>query len=271
MRRAWARSSRWPGPSRRCRSPPKRSILFLAVTAEEQGLLGSEYYARQPIYPLAKTLAAINVDMLNIHGRTNDITIVGLGSSDLDDYVRQAAAEQGRVVRADDEPEKGFYYRSDHFNFAKQGVPALDPRRGARLRRQAGGLRDAHAGGMGRAPLPQAVRRGEAGLGSERRRAGHPAVLDGRLPGRAGGDVSGVEAGQRVQGHPRGAAQGRRRRAVGGCSPATSFWPPRGGSAPPAGARKGHSGGRESARRRCANSSGHQGQRVDTRHVTRYY
>ncbi len=106
---------------------PRRSILFLMVTAEEQGLLGSEYYARNPIYPLSKTLAAINLDGVNQWGRTKDFTVIGLGASDLDDYLRQAAAEQGRTLRADPEPEKGFYYRSDHFNFAKQGVPALDP------------------------------------------------------------------------------------------------------------------------------------------------
>jgi len=108
-------------------SPPRRSILFLAVTAEEQGLLGSEYYAVTPVYPLAKTLADINMDSWNVHGRTKDMTLVGYGASDLDDYARDAAGEQGRVVHGDAEPEKGFYYRSDHFNFAKQGVPALDP------------------------------------------------------------------------------------------------------------------------------------------------
>jgi Zn-dependent M28 family amino/carboxypeptidase len=107
--------------------PPKRSILFLSVTAEEQGLLGSEYYSVAPIYPLAKTLADINMDGLNVHGRTKDIILVGLGASDLDDYASAAAGEQGRVIKADAEPEKGFYYRSDHFNFARQGVPALDP------------------------------------------------------------------------------------------------------------------------------------------------
>lgn len=105
---------------------PKRSILFLAVTAEEQGLLGSEYYSVTPLYPLEKTLAVINMDGLNVHGRTKDITIIGLGNSDLDDYAREAAASQGRELRPDAEPEKGFYYRSDHFNFAKQGVPALN-------------------------------------------------------------------------------------------------------------------------------------------------
>jgi Zn-dependent M28 family amino/carboxypeptidase len=106
---------------------PRRSILFLAVTAEEQGLLGSQYYAVTPIYPLAKTVADINMDSWNTHGRTKDMTLIGYGASDLDDYARDAAAEQGRVVHGDAEPEKGFYYRSDHFNFAKQGVPALNP------------------------------------------------------------------------------------------------------------------------------------------------
>jgi len=104
---------------------PKRSILFVAVTAEEQGLLGSQYYAVTPIYPLAKTLANINVDGINQWGRTKDITVIGLGASDLDDYLRDAAAEQSRTLRPDPEAEKGFFYRSDHFNFAKQGVPAL--------------------------------------------------------------------------------------------------------------------------------------------------
>jgi Zn-dependent M28 family amino/carboxypeptidase len=108
-------------------APPRRSILFLAVTAEEQGLLGSQYYTVTPVYPLAKTVADINIDSWNVHGRTKDLTLVGYGASDLDDYARDAAAEQGRLVHADAEPEKGFYYRSDHFNFAKQGVPALDP------------------------------------------------------------------------------------------------------------------------------------------------
>jgi Zn-dependent M28 family amino/carboxypeptidase/uncharacterized protein (DUF1684 family) len=108
-------------------TPPRRSILFLSVTAEEQGLLGSAYYARAPIHPLVSTVADINMDALNVHGRTKDVTIVGYGESDLDDYARAAAAEQGRELRVDPEPEKGLYYRSDHFSFARQGVPALDP------------------------------------------------------------------------------------------------------------------------------------------------
>ena len=106
-------------------TPPRRSILFLAVTAEEQGLLGSQYYSVTPLYPLVKTLANINMDGLNTGGRTRDLVVVGYGASELDDYAQEAAAEQGRVLKPDAEPEKGFYYRSDHFNFAKQGVPAF--------------------------------------------------------------------------------------------------------------------------------------------------
>ena len=104
---------------------PKRSILFLAVTAEEQGLLGSEYYGSNPLYPLSKTVANINIDAMNPYGRTSDLVIVGRGASELDDYAEAAATEQNRTVKADPEPEKGYYYRSDHFNFAKVGVPAL--------------------------------------------------------------------------------------------------------------------------------------------------
>jgi Zn-dependent M28 family amino/carboxypeptidase len=106
-------------------SPPKRSILFLAVTGEEKGLLGAKYYATMPLYPLNKTLANINKDGVNQWGRTKDITMVGDDNSTLIDFLRDAAGVQSRVVNPDPEPEKGFYYRSDHFEFAKQGVPAL--------------------------------------------------------------------------------------------------------------------------------------------------
>ncbi|MEP6780237.1 MAG: M28 family metallopeptidase [Gemmatimonadaceae bacterium] len=109
---------------------PKRSILLLSVTAEEQGLLGSEYYGVTPIYPLAKTLANINMDEINVTGPTKDLTVVGLGASEVDDYAEAAANEQGRVLRPDPEPEKGGYYRSDHFNFARHGVPAFNPGEG---------------------------------------------------------------------------------------------------------------------------------------------
>ena len=109
---------------------PRRSMLFLSVTAEEKGLLGSQYYAEHPLYPLRQTLGEINMDGLNVWGRTKDIVVVGLGNSTLDDYVKAVAAEQGRTAEPDAEPEKGYYFRSDHFNFAKQGVPALDVNEG---------------------------------------------------------------------------------------------------------------------------------------------
>ena len=104
---------------------PRRSILFLAVTAEEKGLVGAKYYAANPLYPLDKTAANINIDELNPWGRTSDLTVVGLGNSTLDDVLTRVLSADGRTVRPDPEPEKGFYYRSDHFEFAKQGVPAL--------------------------------------------------------------------------------------------------------------------------------------------------
>jgi Zn-dependent M28 family amino/carboxypeptidase len=107
-------------------SPPHRSILFLSVTAEEKNLLGAKFYATHPLYPLNKTVANINMDGINQWGKTNDFTVIGLGNSTLDDVLADALKAQGRVVKPDAEPEKGFYYRSDHFEFAKQGVPALD-------------------------------------------------------------------------------------------------------------------------------------------------
>lgn len=109
----------------RLATPPKRSVLFLFVTAEEKGLLGTKYYAENPLYPLNKTLANINMDGVNQWGRTRDITMVGDDNSTLIDLLKEAATAQNRVVNPDPESEKGFYYRSDHFEFAKQGVPAL--------------------------------------------------------------------------------------------------------------------------------------------------
>lgn len=104
---------------------PRRSALFIATTAEESGLLGSAYYVENPVVPLAKTLAVINIDGGNVWGPTENMTIVGLGNSTLDDDLTAVLAEQGRTVVPDPEPEKGFFYRSDHFPFARAGVPAL--------------------------------------------------------------------------------------------------------------------------------------------------
>lgn len=105
----------------------RRTVLFVAVTAEEQGLLGSRYYGRNPLYPPEKTVAAINMDGINLWGPTRDVTIVGMGQSTLDELASRVAGEQGRILRPDAEPEKGFYYRSDHFELAKIGIPAFDP------------------------------------------------------------------------------------------------------------------------------------------------
>jgi Zn-dependent M28 family amino/carboxypeptidase len=104
---------------------PKRSMTFLIVTAEEQGLLGSKYYANNPVVALDKTVANINIDAMNILGQTKDVAVVGQGKSELEQYLVTAATKQGRVVVQEPRPEAGYYYRSDHFSFAKAGVPAL--------------------------------------------------------------------------------------------------------------------------------------------------
>jgi Zn-dependent M28 family amino/carboxypeptidase len=106
--------------------PPARSILFVAVTGEERGLLGSRYYASHPLYPLDKTLAAINIDGVNAFGRTRDLTIVGMGHSTLDDLAARIAATQGRTSHAEAHPEDGGFFRSDHLSFVRVGVPAVN-------------------------------------------------------------------------------------------------------------------------------------------------
>ena len=102
-----------------------RSIAFIAVTAEEQGLLGSAYYAENPIYPPRQTVANINMDAIDSPGPMKDLTIVGYGHSEMDEYAQSAAEGQGRYIIPDPEAEKGYFFRSDHFNFAKIGIPAL--------------------------------------------------------------------------------------------------------------------------------------------------
>ena len=104
---------------------PQRSVLFLAVTAEEQGLLGSAYYAAHPLIPPEKTVAAINMDGLNILGPMDDITVIGWGQNSLQDMLAEAAAAQGRTIAAEPTPEHGYFYRSDHFSLAKIGIPVL--------------------------------------------------------------------------------------------------------------------------------------------------
>ena len=110
---------------RKAPTPPKRSILFLAVTLEESGLLGSQYYVAHPVVPLDKTVAVFNIDALAPIGKANDIIVVGKGSSQLEDALDAVLAKQNRKAVVEDNPAAGYYFRSDHFNFAKAGVPAI--------------------------------------------------------------------------------------------------------------------------------------------------
>ena len=107
------------------KTKPERTIVLLAVTAEEQGLQGSAYYAQNPVYPINKTLANINIDGMNRFGATKDIVVIGEGQSELEDYLKEALEKNGGYISYETHPEAGYYYRSDHFNFAKAGVPAL--------------------------------------------------------------------------------------------------------------------------------------------------
>ncbi|RZK89232.1 MAG: M28 family peptidase [Pedobacter sp.] len=110
---------------KKAKAQPERSIMFIALTGEEQGLLGSEYYGAHPLVPVNKTVAVINMDAMQAFGKTKDIIAVGFGQSELEDYLADAAKKQGRIVTKDTNPSAGFYFRSDHFNFAKVGIPAL--------------------------------------------------------------------------------------------------------------------------------------------------
>jgi len=106
-------------------TPPERSVVFLAVTLEESGLLGSQYYVNHPTFPLDKIAGVINIDAMSVNGRARDLTVTGFGSSELEDLLKPLAAKQGRSLHAESSVQSGFYFRSDHFNFAKAGVPAL--------------------------------------------------------------------------------------------------------------------------------------------------
>ena len=112
---------------------PKRSIVFLAVTLEESGLLGSKYYVAHPSIPMDKTVAVINMDAMSVAGRSKDMTVVGMGNSELEAILADAVKPQGRVLSMEASPESGFYFRSDHFNFAKAGVQALYAKGGTDL------------------------------------------------------------------------------------------------------------------------------------------
>ena len=116
------------------RPRPKRSLMFVAVTAEESGLLGSEHFATNPPVPVAQMAGGLNMDNLSPLGRARDLAVIGYDASELDEHLRRAAAKQDRVLAREPTPEKGLYYRSDHFNLAKQGVPMIYPKAGVDLR-----------------------------------------------------------------------------------------------------------------------------------------
>src|SRR5690606_34342529 len=114
---------------------PRRSVLFMLVTLEESGLLGSGYYVQNPVVPLANTVAVINLDAMSVVGRTRDMVVIGYGNSELEDILKPIAALQGRELHAESAPERGYFFRSDHFNFAKAGVPALYTKSGLDARK----------------------------------------------------------------------------------------------------------------------------------------
>jgi len=118
---------------------PERSVIFLAVTAEESGLLGSKQYAENPPFSMNKTVAGINIDAMSTMGETDDIIVVGYGNSEMDDYLATVAKPQGRELVPEPTPEKGFFYRSDHFNLAKKGVPMLYAESGVIVRNKPAG------------------------------------------------------------------------------------------------------------------------------------
>jgi len=113
--------------------PPARSVVFAHMAAEEMGLLGAFWYAAHPVWPLETTVADLNIDMLPLSAPTRDLPIFGYGQTTLEDDLQALAAEEGRVVTDDGQPEQGFYYRSDHYPFAEAGVPALMPWHGVDL------------------------------------------------------------------------------------------------------------------------------------------
>ena len=110
--------------------PPERSILFMGYTAEEMGLLGSKYYADNPVFPLRMSVASINIDMLNFGGKTHDLIMFGSGKSDLEEYAEKAAVKHGMHIQDDLWPEEGYYFRSDNISLAKKGLPSLSMNNG---------------------------------------------------------------------------------------------------------------------------------------------
>jgi Zn-dependent M28 family amino/carboxypeptidase len=122
---------------------PERSIVMISFTGEESGLLGSEFYAANPVWPLETTVAGFNIDAMNVYGRVSDVDVIGFGQSDLDERVAAVAASQGRTARPDSHPAAGSYFRSDHFPLAKRGVPMAYVEGGGAFRDEPVAARDA--------------------------------------------------------------------------------------------------------------------------------
>ena len=156
---------------------PERSILFIATTLEESGLLGAEYYARHPLYPLETTVGGINMDAVNLFGPTGTMEVTGLGKTDLEDHLGRELAATGRRMQDDPNSVVGFYYRSDHFPFARAGVPFLFAGSGWELVPRA---RPEPPRPAGRHPLPSALGRMGGKPRFRRRGARHDALLPGR-------------------------------------------------------------------------------------------
>ena len=150
------------------------------MTAEEKGLVGTKYLRDASAVSAHKTVANINMDGINQWGKTSDFTVIGLGNSTLDDVLAGVLKAENRTVRPDAEPEKGFYYRSDHFEFAKQGVPALDIDAGIDFIGKPADYGMKKRDEYTEQGLPSAVRRSEAGLGSLGRGGGHARAVQGR-------------------------------------------------------------------------------------------
>ncbi len=199
-------SSRSPGRSRASPKAPARTVYFALVAGEEQGLLGSEWLAKHPPVPVGRIAANVNVDGIGFYGKTHDVGMIGLGKSSLDRDFEALAKMQGRVVHGDEFPEKGAFYRSDQFNFAKAGVPAAYVKKGTDVIGHPR-PRQGDGGGVREARLPPALGRvqGELGLLGSRRR--HAARVLARLPRRGRRGDAPVEQGRRVRG---GAAEGAR-------------------------------------------------------------
>ena len=179
--------------------PPRRSILFLSVTAEEKGLLGSQYYAEHPLYPLSKTLAEINMDGLNMLGRTKDIEIIGLGQSTLDDVRASRSGGAGKGGQTRCRTGKGFLLPLRPLQFCQAGSAGARPGQWRGLPRQAGRLGTPNARQVHQRGLPQALRQNKTLLGSERDGGGLAPSGRSRLPCRQRRNLSGVEGGFGIQ------------------------------------------------------------------------